>query len=335
MSKPANPAVHVGVDVSAEMLAVALQRGSEDVQSFEIPNSPDGFQTLLRRALSGHRGHARCVVEATGLYSLDLALHLDRSPRVEVMVANPRAVRHYAKALMRRAKTDSVDACLLLNFAQNFPFKPWKAPAEETLTLRAFARRIRGLTTDRAREKNRLHAISASNAMPQAIRDDIEANIEQLNQRVNRLEAQTIDFIKAHPAIRAKADLVRSVPGIAWRSTIYVLGELLCLDPEMDARQLVAHAGLDPRPFQSGTSVHATARISKAGNKYLRAALYMPAVASSRSAPEVQRFYKRLEDNNKRGLQPMVAVMRKLLHVVHGVLRTETPYNPARFSPNI
>ena len=335
MPKLANPAVHVGIDVSAETLAVALQRGAEEVQSFEVPNAPAGFKTLLQRALSGHRGHARVVVEATGLYSLDLALYLDQAPRAEVMVANPRAVRHYAKALMRRAKTDKVDACLLLNFAQNFAFQPWKAPSEENLALRTFARRIRSLTTDRAREKNRLHAISASDAMPQAIREDIEASIEQLDQRVDRLEAKAIAHIKAHPAICAKADLVRSVPGIAWRSAIYLLGELLCLDPEMDARQLVAHAGLDPRPVQSGTSVHGKTKISKAGNKYLRAALYMPAVASSRSAPEVQRFYKRLEDRNKRGLQPMVAVMRKLLHAVHGVLKTETPYDPARFSPNI
>lgn len=334
MSKPAALAVYVGVDVSAKTLAVALQRGENAPTYFEVPNDPQGHRDLLKRALQGHAGRARCVVEATGLYSLDLALALRANPRVELMVANPRAVRHYAKATMRRAKTDKVDAILLLSFAQKVDFKPWCPPSEQHLELRAFGRRIHGLVHDQTREKNRLHAISASGAMPRAIREDIEANIDQLGNRIARLEAQAVAFCKADPTLRKKAELVLSIPGIAWRTAIHVLGELLCLDAEMDVRQLVAHAGLDPRPHQSGTSVHGKTPISKAGNKYLRSALYMPAVAALRCAPEIKAFYQRLVDRKKRGLQPVVAVMRKLLHAVHGVLKSETPYDPKRFAPN-
>lgn len=334
MSNVSDLVAFVGVDVSAKELTVAVQRGTEDIEVFAVTNTPDGHKELLKRALGGRQGAARFVLEATGLYSLDVALFLEAHPRAEVMVANPRAAKAFARARMRRAKTDTVDARLLLEFAQNMPFQSWKAPSQGALTLRTYARRLRNLANDRAREKNRLHALSASNAMPQAIRDDIEDNLAHLELRIDKLEAQAISFLKSQPDLKDRAELLITLPGIAWRSAIYILGELACLDADMDARQLVAHAGLDPRPFQSGTSVHANARISKAGNKYLRAALYMPAITASRCAPEVKAFYERLAQKGKRGLQPAIAVMRKLLHAIHGVLRSATPYDPSRFSPH-
>jgi transposase len=56
---------------------------------------------------------ARVVLEATGTYSLDIALALHRAARVEVMVVNPRAVKLFAGALMQRAKTDLTAAVAL------------------------------------------------------------------------------------------------------------------------------------------------------------------------------------------------------------------------------
>jgi transposase len=103
------------------------------------------------------------------------------------------------------------------------------------------------------------------------------------------------------------------------------------LPADLSARQLVAHAGLDPRRHDSGTSVHKQARISRAGNKYLRAALFTPATVSSHSEPHVEAFYRMLIHRGKTKMQALVAVMRKLLHAIYGMFRTDTDFDGSKF----
>jgi transposase len=100
----------------------------------------------------------------------------------------------------------------------------------------------------------------------------------------------------------------------------------------MTARQWVAHAGLDPRHHQSGTSIHKPARISLAGNRYLRAALFMPALVATQHDPHIPAFYQKLVDRGKTNkMQAIVAVMRKLLHALHGMLRTDSDFVGEKF----
>ena len=99
----------VGIDVSAKELVVASDRHREA----RFDNDPAGHKKLIRVLTKGGRA-ARVVLEATGVYSLDLAFALHRSARIEVMVANPRAVANFAKAYLQRSKTDPLDATVLL-----------------------------------------------------------------------------------------------------------------------------------------------------------------------------------------------------------------------------
>ena len=96
-------------------------------------------------------------------------------------------------------------------------------------------------------------------------------------------------------------------------------------------RQWVAHCGLDPREYQSGTSVQRPTRISKVGNVHLRRALFMPALVASRTEPRVKAFYEKLRAKGKRPLQALVAIMRKLLHAIYGMLKTDTDFDGERF----
>jgi transposase len=111
---------------------------------------------------------------------------------------------------------------------------------------------------------------------------------------------------------------------------VQVYGELCVLPKDMTARQWVAHAGLDPRHFESGAFQGKT-RISKAGNKYLRAALYMPAFNAILHQANVKAFYTRLVGKGKKEMQATVAVMRKLLHAIHGMLKSDTDFEGRKF----
>jgi len=93
----------------------------------------------------------------------------------------------------------------------------------------------------------------------------------------------------------------------------------------------VKFAGLDPKAFDSGKSVHKKARLSKAGNRHIRSALYMPALSAKTHDPHVSAYFQHLVDNGKKPLQAVCAVMRKLLHAIHGMLKHNEPFDNARF----
>ena len=111
-----------------------------------------------------------------------------------------------------------------------------------------------------------------------------------------------------------------------------ILAELTVLPGDMTAKQWVAHAGLDPRHFESGSSVAKKPRISKAGNKHIRQALYMPALVATSHEPNIKGYYRHLiEHNGLKKIQAICAVMRKLLHAIHGMLKTNNGFDGSRF----
>jgi transposase len=316
--------------VSARELTVSV--ASKTTQSFE--NNAKGHRAISRLVLRCAKGDVQICVEATGSYSLDLCFHL-QSCGLRVMVANPRAVSNFAKAMMSRSKTDPMDAEVLREFAERMPFVEWVPPAQAALELRAASRRLDSLSNMLTREKNRLHAARATKTTISIVSDDLKSSIKHFEGRMERLIKKIESFIKTEPLLHARYRRLQTVRGIAARSAIRLLGELATMPADMSPKQCVAHAGLDPRQHQSGSSIDRPARISKRGNRYLRSALYMPAVVASQHDPIIKAFYERLLEKGKKPLQALVAIMRKLLHGIIGMLKTGTDFDAQRLFPNI
>ena len=315
-----------GIEVSQDELLVALRRDAQTLPLQSFPNTPEGHRTLA--PYLARKGRVvRVCLESTGVYGLDLALLLQKQAGVEVMVANPRAVRHFARALLQRSKTAPLDALLLLEFAARMPFQP---PSATALHLRALARRIEAVTDLCAAEKNRLHAASAAAALPAAVRQDIRSSIAFQERALERLARQARKLIAGDPLWQERFEQLDSIPGIAPTSAIAILAELALLSPDREVRQWVAAAGIDPREHSSGTSVHQKTRISKAGNRHLRRALYMPALVAVQHDPYLSAFYQHLLDNGKEKLQALVAVMRKLLHAIFGRWKHPQAYDGSK-----
>jgi transposase len=313
--------------VSADEIVVAIAGKAERLA---LANDLEGHARLVRLLTRGKAG-VRVCLEATEIYHLDLALALHRAPRIEVSVLNPASVRDFGRALMERSKTDRVDAGVLLAYAQRMPFVPWQPPAQEILDLRAIVRRMGALTVARTQERNRLHAAGHCAELTEAIAWDIEAHLEHLAQSLERLSEQAVAIVNAHPELARRFARLVSVRGIATTSALAILAELAVLPADMTARQWVAHAGLDPRQLESGTSLRKPTRISKAGNRHLRAALYMPAMVSTRHEPNIRGFYERRIATGLKPIQALVAVERKLLHAIHGMWSSNTDFDGSKF----
>ncbi len=295
-----------GIDVSYQTVTLVISQAGRMGKSREFKNTSQGHATLINRLRKAQV--SRVGLEATGLYHLDLALD---DAGLEVMVINPKAAKRFAEAMQTRTKTDAVDATLLAQFALRMPFEPWQRPDALALTIRACARRIAALNQLRTQTKNQLHAAEQTAATPDFLLADLQQSITQLDAQIEHLRQQVLDLIAADQDLQPTFELLISVTGIAAASAIQLLGKLLVLPHDMRAKQWVARAGLDPRQHQSGSSVNKKLRLSKAGNRYLRIALYMPALSAARHDPNVRADYRHLiERRGLKKIQAVCAIMR-------------------------
>lgn len=309
-----------GVDVSAKTLAGKRRRNNEE-QAREFSNDAAGHREFLKWIGRG----ARVCMEATGVYHLQLALMLVAAG-VEVMVINPRVAKDFGRALGNRSKTDRVDASTLLEYVQRMDFVAWKAPSDAVLELRELGRRLSELVHTGAEEKNRFHAKRAAGISTIVI-NDVKAHVAQIEKRVKEIEKSAIGVIRGDADLREQFEILKKIPGVARRSAVLLLTELAVLDPTMTVKQIVCHSGLDPREYESGSSVQKPTRISKVGNARLRAILFMPALTAIRHDRGARLFFAQLMARGKKKMQAIVAVMRKLLHGIWIVLQRRVPFD--------
>jgi transposase len=326
---------YVGIDVSARELTVAWSQGGEQMKLECYANTAVGHQRLLGD-LRGVRAPVMVCLEASGNYTLDIALALAKAGGgIQVSLANPRRVRRFAESLGQRSKTDPVDARALCQYVARMPFTPWQPPSAAALRLRAITRTIAALTRMNTQQKNRQHALSASVALPALLLRELEHQIGYTEKRITGLRRTAVRLISSDAQLLRRFHHLQTIPGIAESSALMVLGELAVLPETLDERQWVAHSGLDPKHHVSGSSIEQKTRISKAGNRYLRAMLYMPALVAVQHDPALGGFYQRLVARGKSKLQALVAVMRKLLHAAWGMFHHDQPYDGAKLCPQV
>ena len=312
----------LGIDVSKQKLSIAVLH-NDKFKNKTIANDSSGFEALwswLKR-LNQLPGHV--CLEATGPYGEAVATFLhDRG--LVVSVVNPTLIKGFAQSEGIRTKTDKADARIIAKFCQSkqTTLPKWRPASQEQRELRDLARRLDALKNMRVQEENRLEGNLA-----EIVRKNLVEHIRYLDEQIAQLEQLIKNHIDRHPGLRQQSDLLKSIPGIADLTSANLLSGIQ-FDQFSTARQVAAYAGLTPSDRESGTSVKGRTRLSKIGNRRLRKALYMPAMSAIRYNQVLSDFAHRLKRKGKPGKVIIAAVMRKLIHIAFGVLRSGSPFNP-------
>ena len=313
----------VGIDVAKAKLDVALKRPAGKWRSKVVANTAAGFAEL-RLWLAKHGvGCAHVCMEATGVYwegvAADLADH-----GFAVSVVNPAQIKSFAGAMGVRTKTDAVDAKVIAEFCADRAPSLWQPPSKSVRRLRALVGRRDALVDLRTQESNRLQVASDGE-----VRRSIEQVIATLDEQIKKIERQIAKDIDDDPTLKQQSELLASIPGVGDKTIAMFLshyGGMLRFDK---TRQAVAFAGLDTRQHESGSSVQGKPRLSKMGNSAIRRALYMPAVVAMTKTPWGKAFSSRLLAAGKPKMLILGALMRKIVAIAYGVLKSGTPFNPA------
>jgi transposase len=318
-----------GIEVSMRELEVRIERDG-NVATSRFSNTASGHKKLIRFLV--RRGRTtRVVAECTGVYSTNMSLALSDVEGIELMLANPRSVRDFARAMLKRSKSDKADASVLVEYARTMPFRKFVPPSFVASQLKSISREVKSLIKMVTMDKNRLHAAEHDSAASKAVVKVLKKAIVHNEKLIVELEKAALTLIKSDPELGRKFELLLTTPGIASRSAIQILGEIACLPVELSTHQLTALAGLDPVHCTSGQSVNKKCGISRQGNRCLREALFMPAMIALQRQPNVRAFYTKLVERGKPKMVAIVAVMRKLLHSIWGMLMNNQQFDGAKF----
>lgn len=317
----------VGIDIAARSFDLVCRHDGRNSQVQTFTQTPQGHAQAIQQL---KKQRPTCIVmEATGIYYLDLAVAFAEAG-LPVSVINPKSFRYFAQLKLNNNKTDALDAALLAEFGERMTPQRWMPPDPNQLALRDIGRQINRLTGARTQAKNRLHALKAKQMTPPLLIDDEQQAIEALDQRIARLQQAALALIDDSLQLRQQFRALIAATGIGQASAIALLAELAVLPGHLKADQVSRHAGLDVRLNHSGSSVHRPARLGKAGNAWLRAALFMPAMAAVRHDPRAKAFYEALVQRGKKKIQALCAVMRKYLTGLWACLRDQASFDSTK-----
>ena len=265
--------------------------------------------------------HVHVCLEASSTYGDELAAYMHDAGHT-VSIVNPARIKGFAQSELIRTKNDKVDAGLIARFCLAMHPDLWTPAPPEMRQLQALVRRVDALINMRTQELHRLGTAQAT------IEHSIREHIAYLDKQIDGLKQQIADRIKNDPDLKVKKDLLKSIPGIGEATIASILAELPMFERCDRVQKVVAFIGLAPRQFISGSSLKGKPRLSKIGNARLRKALFMPALVSIQCNPIIQILYHRLKGKGKNGKVVVCAIMRKLVHLIFGILKSGRPFDP-------
>lgn len=310
----------LGIDIAKQKFDVALLADGKTKHK-ACKNSVEGFEILMIWLEKQGIKRVHACLEATGTYGEDLAIYLHEAGHA-VSIVNPARIKGFAQSELIRTKTDKIDAGVIARLCLVMKPETWVPPAPEIRSLRALVRRVDSLIDMRSQEKNRISSAHESVIVL------IKEHIVYLDQEIEKIRKQIADLIKQNSHLKQRKDLLDSIPGLGKATVPHLLAELDNLDKFTHVREMVAFIGLAPKETLSGSSIKGKPRLCKIGHARLRKALYMPALVSIQCNPVMIAFYNRLKEKGKNGKVIVCAIMRKLVHVIFGVLKSGKMYDP-------
>ena len=311
----------LGIDISKAKVDVALSADNKQFAQAEFANDAKGHKALQKWLKGHHVQELHVCLEATGRYGDEVAHYL-HAQGYAVSLVNPSRIHAYGQSKLRRNKNDRLDARLIADFCATQEPELWTPPSVAQRELQELSREISTLKNDRQRKRNKLKSGLSS----LKTRRSVERHIRFIDQEIAKLEQDIEQLIDKEPALKEDIELLTSIPAIGITTAVRFVAEV-DVSRFQQAAQVAAYAGLIPREHSSGTSVHKKARLSNVGNRHLRTAFYMPSLAAHRSNPIIRALVDRLTERGKSKMTIIGAVMRKLLHLAFGVLKTRKPFD--------
>lgn len=313
----------LGIDIAKAKFDVTVLVTGLRPRHHSFANTAHGFAQLQTWLGPTAASAVQVCMEATNIYWEALATYL-HGQGYAVSVVNPLRIAGYAKSQLQRNKTDKLDSAVIAAFCATQHPPAWTPPTAAQQTLRSLSRHRDDLLKTRTQQTNR-----RSTCTEPLVQKSLDTLIDLLDRELAQVETQMADLVQQQSQFREELVLLTSIPGIGELTAYKLMAELYDLAAYPDVNALDADAGLSPAHYESGQSVHRQPKLAKVGKAAVRSALYLPALNAIRHNPFVKQLADRLKAKGKIPMVIIGAAMRKLLHLVYGVVKHKQPFDPS------
>jgi transposase len=304
----------IGIDVAKTQLDVARSDGIVQCVAY----TSAALKKLVTEWMM--RSPALIVLESTGGLEHDLVCALDEA-NLSYRVMNPRLLRNFARSHGELAKSDRIDAKMLMQFARQVKPEARRLAEPARLELTAIVTRRQQVQQMISDERNRLSRVTE-----RPVQTRINAHLHWLERELKRCDSDLRQQLKKNPLLLAEDELLQSVPGVG----PVLSSALIAMVPELgrlNRRQIAALVGVAPYNRDSGKM--RGRRSCWAGRSPVRKILFMAATVAMRFNPKFMQFYQRLRHEGKPAKVAITAVMRKLIILLNTMVKTQQPWNPS------
>jgi transposase len=328
----------IGLDVSKDSFVARLGTLSSELiqyisKAISFTNDIKGFKKLsswIRKSSQDLKipldSEFIFVMEATGVYYENLAYFLFQEDKF-VSVILPNKIKNYAKTLDNKSKTDDIDAAIITQFGLERTLNRWDVPSPTFRKLKELAREYHNIKQTTTAIKNQLHAKEHTHSPVKEIIKRLKEQLKLYNSQLKQINTQIEELIKQDDNLNSKIKKIQTIKGVGLMTVVSILAETNGFALIKNKNQLTSYAGLDVVHKQSGKSEGRTS-ISKKGNKFIRKAVYMPALCACRLNGELKKIYIKLCIRKNYKKIGIIAIARKLLILIYTLWKNNSEYIP-------
>lgn len=322
----------IGIDVAKDsfLFTYGTLNNNQEIKITEpvtCDNNSNGFQKLMsyiKKNKKSSEAPIYFVMEATGVYYENLAYFLNEKHQ-KVIVTLPNKIKHFSKTLDIKSKTDRLDARMITQFGLERQMQLWHVPSPVMKALKTLTREHHSIKEMTTKIKNQLHAKEYSHEPLKETIKRSSAILSVFNKQLKEIEKQIKELIEKDSDLNDRIKKIVKIEGIGLMTAVSIIAETNGFALIENTKQLASYAGLDVVYNESGLKKHKTS-ISKKGNKFLRQAVYMPALSACKYNPKLKQLYIRLVVKRNLKKVGIVAVARKLLILVYTIFRKNEDY---------
>jgi transposase len=313
--------IYTGIDVAKDSFVAATSREGKVTTTLHH-NDKKGIAGFLKILPS----QTWCIMEATGVYSLQLAIGLYEKG-IKVSVVNPLQIKRFAQTKLKRTKTDKVDAALIAEYGQRMQPKLYEPPAPFIRQLQQQRMSLKLLVKSKGAFLNQLHALAQLEEADKEALKACKTVLHSIEKQIEKLECQMQQNAEEH--CRELFALLQTIPGISKKSALELIIVSGGFKNFTSAKQFSSFIGICPSIHESGTSIRGYRGMSRIGDKKIRATLYMCSLAAKVYNQACRQLYERMLAAGKAKQVALVAVMNKLLKQVFGIVKSGDVYCPS------
>lgn len=295
-----------GIDISKQTFDCSITLENGEIAARKLSNNKKGFEKL--KSLLPKESYV--VMEASGPYYFKLATYL-HSENINVSVVNPLVIRRFCQMRMIRTKTDRKDAAMIREYGLTEQPSLWQPDERNITKLKQLNAAIELLDKCITASGNQLEAFEAMPDTDPVLIRKLRKLKEYNSKAKDKLEQEMYQVTSENYAASFKS--LQTIPGIGPKSASIIIAVTGNFKKFANYKQLIAYVGLNPRVFESGTSVKGRGHICKMGTARLRKLLYLCSWSAKRHNHYCKEMYERLKAKAKPERVIKIAIACKLL----------------------